>query len=221
MKTIVAALLVPVALLTACKKETDPVPPQANTVVLATPAPEAAPAAAAAAPAAPAELTDEQKEMARKQGQLDYATMEDGYLKEPLGQWATGATATSTYSSNDPIKATGKIDGEYWQSNGGDVGFDSIELSFSKPVSATEVRAAFDQGDGIGGVTKVELQDTNGKWNVVWSGVSDVKHDDRGRRTWFNRTFPKTSYKAKGVKYTMMNTGGIKPEIDAVQLLGE
>ncbi|WP_229458031.1 hypothetical protein [Massilia glaciei] len=161
MKTVVAALLVPVVLLTACKKETDPVPPTVNTVVV--PVATTAAAEPAATPAEPAELTEEQKEMARKQAQLDYTTMDDGYINEPLGQWATGATATSSYGGFDPVNATGKVDGEYWRSNGGTVGFDSIELSFSKPVLATEVRAAFDQGSGIESVTKVELQDTDGK----------------------------------------------------------
>jgi hypothetical protein len=224
MKIVVATLLLPVALLSACNKAPEATAPPADTAELAAPAPAATPAPtpAPASAAEPAELTEAQKEMAHKQGQLDYATMEDGFITDPLAQWASGGTATTTYASYVAANATGKVDGEYWASNGGDVGFDSIELTFAKPVSATQVRAAFDQGSGIGRVVKVELQDVDGKWNVVWSGISDVERDNRGRRTWFVRTFPATEYKAKGAKFTLMNTsGGSRAELDAAQLVGQ
>ncbi len=67
-----------------------------------------------------------------------------------------------------------------------------------------------------------ELQDAQGQWNTVWSGISDGKVDRRGPRTWFVRTFEKTSYPVSAVKITIANNvePGLK-SIDAVQLVGE
>ena len=77
-------------------------------------------------------------------------------------------------------------------------------------------------GQGVEAVNKVELQDTDGKWNTVWEGVSDVKKDDRGNRTWFVKTFNKTAYKAKAVKVTYANNLQHDYKvIDAVQLVGD
>ena len=77
-------------------------------------------------------------------------------------------------------------------------------------------------GQGVEAINKVELQDTDGKWNTVWEGVSDVKKDDRGNRTWFVKTFTKTAYKAKGVKVTYANNLQHDYKvIDAVQLVGD
>ena len=179
----------------------------------------------------PAELTEAQKELAEKQKLMDYATMEDTYMNDPKAQWASTATASSTFGDEDgktpsdsnlAKNVTGKVDGETWNNNNQDIGFDWIELGYEKPVAATEVRLVMPNGNAPESISKVELQDIEGKWNTVWSGISDTKNDDRGRRTWFVKTFPKTAYQVKAVKYTLANNliHGYK-QVDAAQLVGE
>ena len=215
-----ALILAPLVLVACNKKQADTAP---AAVVVAAPAAAPAPAAAA-----PAEMTDEQRELAKKQEALDYGKMEDKYLNDPQAQWAATAKASSSYGDpapsehNLPVNATGKLDGKEWSNNNTNVGFDWIETGFAKPVAATEVRAVITGGDEVGAMNKVELQDTEGKWHTVWEGISEVKKDERGPRTWFVRTFPKTAYKVQAVKYTIANNvaPGYK-NIDAVQLVGE
>ena len=210
MKTIsrLAFLFAPL-LLAACHKKEEPAP---------------APAAAAADPA---KLTAEQAEQAERQAKLDYGTMEDKYINDPLAQWASGATASSSYGDKAPdpyylpTQMIGMADGKVWHNKSGDIGFEWVQLDYAKPVQATEVRLIVDSGDGVEALNKVELQDTDGKWTTIWSGLSEVKQDRRGNRTWFVRTFPKTAYKVKAVKYTVANnvkTGAKR--FDAAQLVG-
>jgi hypothetical protein len=193
-----------------------------------------APVAQATAPAAsavPVEETPEQQEMAKKKALMDYAKMEDQYINDSKAQWASDAKASSTFGeknssgpspSNLAINAKGTVDGKDWTNNNQDIGFDWLELAYEKPVSATEVRVVLEGGDGVEAISKIELQSTDGKWNTVWEGISDQKRDKRGNRTWFVRSFEKTSYKAKAVKVTVANNleRGYKV-IDAVQLVGE
>lgn len=233
------ALLLPALLLAACaKKEPAPAPapeatPPATTAPAApAPAPAPTPAAAAAATAGNGplptpqvdveNLSEEQKEIAKRQAKLDYSNMEDGYISDQNAQWASAAKATSIYgSSYDSALATGKVDGKYWANNNSDVGFESLEVSFDKPVNATQLRLAIPDGDGMEGITKLELQDTDGKWNVVWSGVHTVKNDKRGARTWYVQPIEKTSYKAKAARITKSNNVTTERlAIDAVQLIG-
>jgi hypothetical protein len=212
-----ALLLAPLLLLACGKKAPD------------TAAPATLPAPVAAqAPANPAELSDEQRALADKQKALDYATMEDRYINDARAQWASTATASSTFGDPEPADSnlakniTGKVDGNDWSNNNQSIGFDTIELGYDKPVAATEVRLVITGGEGAETISKVELQDTEGKWNTVWSGISDVQHDERGPRTWFVRTFDKTPYKVKAVKYTLANNlyHGYK-NADAAQLVGD
>nr|WP_315487130.1 hypothetical protein [uncultured Undibacterium sp.] len=195
-----------------------------------------APATTAPAPtptksAEPAEETPEQREMAKKKALMDYAKMEDQYINDSKAQWASDAKASSTFgernnaspsSSNLAMNTKGSVDGKNWTNNNQDIGFDWLELSYEKPVSATEVRVVFEGGDGVEAISKIELQSTDGKWNTVWEGISDQKEDKRGNRTWFVRSFEKTGYKAKAIKVTVANNleRGYKV-IDAVQLVGE
>jgi hypothetical protein len=168
-------------------------------------------------------LSDEQKEIAKRQAKLDYSNMEDGYINDANAQWAATASATSTYggSTYEPANATGKVDGKSFATKGSDVGFDSLEVTFEKPVNATQLRVAISDGYGMEGITKLELQDTEGKWNTVWSGVNTVKVDKRGNRTWFVQPIEKTSYKAKGARITKSNNVTTdRLYIDAVQLVG-
>jgi len=217
------ALIASTLALSACgKKHADqPAPAPAPAPVVAAPAPAPKPA--------PADLSDADRERAKKQAQLDYATMEDKYINDPRAQWAAGATASSTFgddngrkpaSSNLPERVVGPVDSDTWTNNHQDIGFDWLETTFAKPVSATEVRVVFNKG--VEAVSKLELQDTDGKWNTVWSGLAEAKSDERGRRTWFVKTFEKTPYKVKAVKVTLANNvyNNYK-EINAVQLVGD
>lgn len=222
-KTATIALLMSSLLVAACnKKPKEELPPPV-------PAVEAAASAATAAPAAAATPAD--PDVAAKQAKLDYGMMEDGYINDTSAQWAATAKATSTFGDEDgktpsdgnlASNATGPADGRDWTNNKQDMGFDSIVLTYAKPVSATEVRLVLPSGSGVEAINKVELQDTAGKWNTVWTGVSDVKKDERGNRTWFVRKFDKTSYKAQAVKVTIANNlQHDYKRIDAVQLVGE
>ena len=222
-----AVLLAPMLLVACHKKEA------AAVIVAPAPAPLAAPAptpVAAAAPVAidPANMTDEQKATARRQQRLDYGVKEDKYINDPLAQWATGASASSSHGDKEPseyyvaAKMIGTIDEKYWRNKNSNIGFEWVQLDYAKPVFATEVRLVINSGNGEGALNKVELQDVDGKWNTVWTGLSEVKPEQHGPRTWFVRTFPKTAYKVKAVKYTVANNveSGSK-EFDAAQLVGE
>ncbi|WP_229207219.1 MULTISPECIES: hypothetical protein [unclassified Duganella] len=236
------ALLLPVLLLAACaKKHPQPeaaaaaAPAPATAAAAPAPAPAAVPAPAAAAAAAPAgnaplptpiisteNMSDEQLETAKRQAKLDYSNMEQAYLADPEAQWASAANASSNYSdSQNASKAIGKVDGNYWSTKSSDVGFDSLEVTFDKPVNATQLRVAVADAYGLDGITKVELQDTDGKWYTVWSGVHGVKADKRGPRTWFVQPIEKTAYKAKAARITKSNNmTSYCLQVDAVQLIG-
>lgn len=228
------ALLLPALLLAACaKKAPEPVTAaQVAPAPAAAPAPAPAPAAATSATAGgpmqtpqadTANMSDEQKEMAKRQAKLDYSNMEDGYINDANAQWAKTATATSEYggSTYEPANATGKVDGKSFATKGSDVGFDALEVTFEKPVNATQLRVAISDGYGLEGITKLELQDTDGKWNTVWSGVNMVKADKRGARTWLVQPIEKTAYKAKAARITKSNNVTTdRLYIDAVQLIG-
>jgi hypothetical protein len=221
-------VLVACAALVACaKKPDDSATPPADT---AAPANEsAAPAAASATSVPSAEPTQEQLERAKKQAALDYATMEDSYLNDAHGQWAKEVTASSTFGDdnsggasdvNKPKNMVGKPDGRFWTNNHQDMGFDSVEGTFEKPVHATEVRAVI--GDGVSTVSKLELRDGDGKYTTVWSGLNEDKRDDRGPRQWFVRKFDKSAEPVDGVKITFANAmDRVYKTVDAVQLVGE
>lgn len=162
---------------------------------------------------------------------MDYATMEDSYLNDPQGQWANAAKASSVFGddsksgpsdSNLASNAKGSVDGESWTNNRQDIGFDWLETSYEKPVTAKEVRVVFENGRGVEAINKVELQDTAGNWSTLWTGISDQKRDARGSRTWFVRKVEKAAGKTKAVRVTLANNleRGYKV-IDAVQLVGE
>lgn len=227
MKQIPAVVLIVASLtIAACAKKDEQ-----------TAASEAPPAASehSAAPSSPQATSTEpaqnDAERAEKQAQLDYATMEDTYINDPRAQWAASAKASSTFGDEDgkqpadsnlAANVAGPVDGKTWTNNQQDIGFDWLEASFAKPVTATEVRVVFRGDDGVEAVSKVELQDTQGKWSTIWSGLSDAKGDSRGNRTWFVRTFDKTANPVNAVKVTIANNvqSGYKV-IDAVQLVGD
>ncbi len=220
----VAAVIVAAVLVVACGKKNAPASTDAS-------APAAPPAAQDAPAASAAPATPDQEEMARKQALMDYATMEDHYLNDADGQWASSVKVSSTFgeepgkeasSVNAAINLAGKPDGKTWSNNNQNMGFDWVEASFDKPVHATEFRAVFHHGKGVEAVSKVELQDTGGKWYTVWSGISTDKNDERGERSWVVRKFTATEYAVKAARLTIANNleNGYK-EMDAVQLVGK
>ncbi len=193
--------------------------PEANTT------PEAAPADDAAAAAA------EQRQ--ERQSKLDYASMEDGYLNDASGQWASSATASTSFgNANDkpadshapstPWQATGVPNGGEWQNDNQDVGFDWIQLKYANAVTPAEVRAVLHGNEAIESITKVELIDTTGKSHLLWSGLSDAHQDKRGPRTWYVKQVKDANYMTDTVKLTFANNvaSGYK-EVDAVQLVGK
>jgi len=215
-------ILAMIAALAACQKKSGEAPP-ADT------GSSAAPSAQAPAPAQSAEPTQADRERAQKQAALDYATMEDSYLNDPKGQWAKEATASSVFGEtgssgasdvNKPQNMVGKPDGRQWTNDHQDMGFDSFEAAFEKPVHGTEIRVVFNAGSEA--VSKVEVKGVDGAYTTVWSGLNEDAADSRGPRHWFVRKFNATSNPIQSVKVTIANTveRGYKV-VDAVQLVGE
>ena len=183
------------------------------------------------APAASVQPSQDDVERAKKLELLEYATIEDRYMNDPHAQWASSASASSTFGddngstpsdANVASNVIGPVDGKSWTNNRQDIGFDWLQVGFDKPVHATEVRVVFVSGQGAEAVSKVEVQDAQGQWATVWSGLSDVKADSRGARTWFVRKFDRTQTPTKTVKITIANNvqNGYKV-VDAVQLVGD
>jgi hypothetical protein len=230
-KFVTLALILSSLVVAACGKKSEQT---ASSDAAPAPAEQStAPAPPAAEPSAEsqAEPSADAEERAKKQGLLDYATMEDNYIQDPHAQWASTGKASSTFgddngkqpaASNSASNVAGPVDGNSWTNNKQDIGLDWLEAGFAKPVYATEVRIVFPGGEGVEAVSKLELQDTQGNWNTVWSGLSDVKEDRRGRRTWFVKSFEKTKYQVNAIKVTIANNvqSGYKV-IDAAQLVGE
>lgn len=211
--------------LTACSKKSEehsePAPSEPSTA--------AQPSSPAVATEAAEEDRKKQAEQAKKQGQLDYATMEDGYINDPKAQWAASAKASSTFGqdrgepsgSNLATNIVGKVDGKTWTNNSQNIGFDWVEVGFEKPVHATEVRFVLPDGRAAAAVSKVELMEPNGTAHMIWSGVSDTQTDKRGPRTWFVRQFDATPYQVSAVKLTIANNlDSNYKELDAVQIVG-
>lgn len=226
MKKISSLLLVlTCSLLFACQKKNTDTSAQASASV----APAAVAEPVKSTPSA--EPSEEQREQEEKKKLMDYAMMEDKYINDPRAQWASGAKASSTFGdegksgpadSNLAKNTQGKVDGETWTNNHQDIGFDWLETTYDKAISANEVRVVFENGKGVEAISKIELQDPSGNWVTVWTGISDQKQDRRGSRTWFVRSFDKTAFKTKAVRVSIANNleRGYKA-IDAVQLVGE
>lgn len=213
--------------LTSCKKhEVSPAEDLA-------PAPTAASVQAVEPATTSPEPSEQDRERAEQQAKLDYATMEDDYLNDAKGQWASMAKASSAFGDanaapadshdgNTPWQATGAPNGDNWNNNNQDIGFDWIELAYANPVKATEVRAVTTDNEAAESLSKIELIDTDGAAHAIWSGLSETKQDARGARTWIVHKFDPTPYQVKSVKLTFANNvaSGYK-QVDAVQLIGE
>lgn len=212
---------------TGCKKETQP--PAEVQPAPAPSTPVANNSAASTAPSATATSTSSGSpaETTAKLAGAEWAMKQDAIKNDPNGQWAIGATASSTYndahgqdswSANQAAGAPNVEkygdDGKAWTSKTQDTGIEWIELTYPKPVHATEVRIR--ESFGSGAVVKVELTDEQGAAHVVWAG-----NDPTTELNYLLLQFPKTDYKSGKIKVTLAtNVVAGWNEIDAVQLVG-
>ena len=149
-------------------------------------------------------------------------------IADSLGQWAESATAGSQYGKTQysPAQATGAPNistagnsPDAWCPENKNVGTDWLELTFAKPVHATEVRVR--QNDAAGAITKIEAIESDGTTHVWWEGVDPYVAPAVREIAWFAVRVPKTTYLVSRVKITLnLATGPGWKEIDAVQLVG-
>lgn len=203
-------------------------PPAAETAAPAATSPTVPPAAETPA-AAPAAAED--PEAVAKRKKIEFALSEQAMAEDPKGQWAATATASTTYhgakdqEAYAPWQATGAAnisqrsdDPKSWTPAEPDTGIEWLEVTFAKPVNATEIRVR--QNLGPGAIIKLELIDDKGAKHAVFEGVDERKYDEW--TWWFTQTFEKTPYLVSGAKITLAtNAVSGWNEIDAVQLIGE
>jgi len=176
-------------------------------------------------------LMEVAKEEMDKEKKITEALEEEKILKDPDGQWAIDAEASSSYASASgeqswsPKQMTGEPNcerygdnGYGWASKDADKGIEWVKLTFKKPVYATELRIR--QNYNPGAIIKVELINIDGKSHTVWSGADKTKYQ-RDVIQYFVAKFDKTDYKTKAAKITLAtNTVDGWNEIDAAQLIG-
>jgi hypothetical protein len=192
----------------------------------ATSAPAPAATTSATTPAA-ADASGTAAETTAKLAGAAWAIKQDEIKNDPKGQWAIGATASSTYNDakgNDgwsANQATGAPnvdnygdDGKAWTSKTPDAGIEWLDLKYPRPVHVEEVRIR--ESCGSGAVIKVELFDEQGTAHTAWAG-----NDPTTELNYLIVKVPKTAYKTDRVKITLATN--VVPgwnEIDAVQLVG-
>lgn len=222
------------------KKQGTEVASSAPPAAPATPAAPAAPSQAApAAPATPAAGTpatpaaaaasaDGVADTTAKLAAAEWALKQDEIKHDPDGQWASEATASSSYndaqgdSGWSAKQATGAPDVDRyaddqhaWAPKTEDGGIEWLDLKYLKPVHASEVRVRESMGSGA--VIKVELFDEAGAAHTVWQGVDPTKE-----LNYLILKFKTTEYRVNRVKVTLATN--VIPgwnEIDAVQLVGK
>ncbi len=152
--------------------------------------------------------------------------VDEEFLKITNGQWASEATASSSFGAGEAWQAkmaTGKPNVFYYGDNGNAWApqniagtTETLTLTFAKSVYATGVNIK--ESYGSGAIVKVEMGlGTN--LHTVWEG-----NDDTRGLGYLKVAIDKTSYKVDTVKITF--DGNKKSpnewsEIDAVQLVGE
>jgi hypothetical protein len=186
----------------------------------------ATPAAAPAGAAGPA--SDGMAETTAKLAAVDWALKQDAITHDPDGQWASDATASSSYNDAQgdagwsAKQATGapnvdkySDDSHAWAPKTQDGGIEWLDLKYANPVHAAEVRVRESMGSGA--VIKVELFDEAGAAHTIWQGVDPTRE-----LNYLILKFKPTDYKVNRVKVTLATN--IIPgwnEIDAVQLVGK
>jgi hypothetical protein len=149
-------------------------------------------------------------------------------IADPAGQWAVTAIAGTQYGKTQysAAQATGAPNiltagnsPDAWCPENKNVGTDWLELTFAKPVHATEVRVR--QNDAAGAITKIEAIEPDGTAHVWWEGIDPYVAPAVREIAWFAVRVPKTAYLVAKVKITLnLASGPGYKEIDAVQLVG-
>ena len=157
----------------------------------------------------------------------EWAMKQDQIKNDSNGQWAVAATASSTYEdakeserwAANQVTGTPNVekygdDGNAWASKTEDSGTEWLDVTFAKPVYATEVRIR--ESCGSGTIIRIDLFDEQGASHTVWSGA-----DPTTELNYLMITFPKTAYKTNRIKITLAtNVVQGWNEIDAIQLVG-
>jgi hypothetical protein len=149
-------------------------------------------------------------------------------IGDATGQWAVSATAGSQYGKTQysAARATGapsvSVAGnspDAWCPEGKNTGTDWLEVSFEKPIHATEVRIR--QNDTVGAIVKIEVFESDGTSHVWWEGTDAYKPSAVREIVWFAVRVPKTSYLVAKIKITL-NLAAVPgwKQVDAVQLVG-
>ena len=190
----------------------------------AAPAAAATPAAGSAAAPADTGVADTTAKLAA----VDWALRQEDIKHDPDGQWASEATASSSYNDAQgdagwsAKQATGvpdvdkySDDQHAWAPKTQDGGIEWLDLKYVKPVHASEVRVR--ESLGSGAVIKVELFDEAGAAHTIWQGADPTKE-----LNYLILKFKTSDYRVNRVKVTLATN--IIPgwnEIDAVQLVGK
>lgn len=147
---------------------------------------------------------------------------------DAAGQWAASAKADTQYGKTQYSagQATGapniRVAGnspDAWCPANKTNGTDWLELTFAKPVYATEVRVR--QNDAVGAISKIEAMEPDGTAHVWWEGIDPYQAPAVREIVWFAVRVPKTSYLVAKVRITL-NLAAVLgwKQIDAVQLVG-
>ena len=219
----------PLVFLSGCKKSSSTQETSASKSASTTNAAPATTTPASTAPASSSGSADAgaSAETSAMMAAAEWALKQDEIKRDPSGQWAIQATASSTYNDAQGTagwsanQATGapNVDGygdnaAAWTSKTPDGGIEWLDLKYPRPVHATEVRVR--ESCGSGAVIKIEVYDEQGTAHAVWQG-----NDPTTELNYLMVKFPKTTFKTDRVKVTLATN--VVPgwnEIDAVQLVG-
>jgi hypothetical protein len=151
-------------------------------------------------------------------------------IADSAGQWAASARASSEYGTprygagqatgvpNIPLGLAGD-NPDAWCPAEKNAGSAWLELTFAKPVRATEVRVR--QNNAPGAIAKLEVITPDGTIHVWWEGIDPFVEPRVREIAWFAVRAPKTDYLVAKVKLTL-NLAAVPgwKQIDAVQLVG-
>lgn len=148
------------------------------------------------------------------------------FVADPRGQWASSATASSEYASQDysASRATGAPDvprhgddRRAWATRLADDGPEWLQVTFARPVRASGVRIR--QTYNPGAVSRVEVIDEVGRSTTVFEGV-DAPGNPPNQIAWFLTYFEPTPTPVVRVRISL-DTARVRGwnEIDAVQLV--
>ncbi len=142
-----------------------------------------------------------------------------------LRQWAREATASSEYTATDwsakqatgpPNTPTGGDSKSAWASREADAGEEWLELTFEHRVRPSHVR--IHETFNPGAVSKIEAQDGDGRWHVLWQG----KDPTRNCPGWFTLSVNPVRFATRAIRITLDSAGVAGwNEIDAVELVGD